>query len=292
MSTEKKLFNSSVNFLQTSCQESRHSRTDDHKRKVYKKSKKQLRGKPPKPKQFYSSESLFPENRKQKPHQHKPIHECVGLNNVKDEVSVNPVPSTSHDIGEETHGTPDFTWLTNDLSFQDAALPVDNEMEAIDCEHNFSLSQPPEPQYVPWQTYVTDKDGGVTSDVRQTHAVPFDINAERLTIEEEIRQKYAEIDNLLQQINEAKQTRRRRRKYQLRKYDAQKYTDGDEWTPSYVNINPIKRQKRPAQPIIKALLTRTAMKAAWNGVLGSCCGRGCWATWKWINLRNVMADYE
>lgn len=123
------------------------------------------------------------------------------------------------------------------------------------------------------------------------HEKPKDTLHERFLIEEEIKRKYKELDELLEQINDAKRLRRRRRKYQLRKYD--KNGDGsDDWGPSYVNIQPIKRRKRSAQPIRNAVLMRSAMKNACKGILGSCCGKGCWAKWQWVNLGHVISDYE
>ncbi|KAL4240833.1 hypothetical protein ACF0H5_001621 [Mactra antiquata] len=113
---------------------------------------------------------------------------------------------------------------------------------------------------------------------------------ERRCIEEEIRQKYAEINVMLKQMHSKR--RKRRKKMQLKNNDVAEEIQINQWDHPKSNICPIKRQKRSAQPIRNALLVRTAMRKAWKGILGSCCGKGCWATWKWVNLRGVMSDYE
>ena len=176
---------------------------------------------------------------------------------------------------------PDFTWLTKDFKFTDITNTFGGESIVSDscteiAEKEPGLSQRPD---------TSSQSVGVYDPVKY-------IQDDRATIEQEIQDKYAEIDVLISKINAKQQRLRRRRKYQLRKYDNANMDDHDQWLPPYVNICPIRRSKRCAQPIRNALLVRTAMRKACKGVLGSCCGKGCWATWKWVNLKRVISDYE
>lgn len=115
---------------------------------------------------------------------------------------------------------------------------------------------------------------------------------EREIIEEKIKSKYQEIKELTSQLRTAKRSRRLHRKYSLRKHDKDLICDDDCDTQHYVNICPIKRRRRSAQPIRNAVLIRSTIKKTWKGVLGSCCGQGCWAKWQWVDLNIVMSDYE
>ena len=58
-----------------------------------------------------------------------------------------------------------------------------------------------------------------------------------------------------------------------------------------LQIQPIKRSKRLAEPIRCAILKRRALRNAWQGCRGSCCGKGCWAKWGWVNIKRVLSDY-
>ena len=111
---------------------------------------------------------------------------------------------------------------------------------------------------------------------------------ERKEIEEEIKRKFAELEELMDKIQNVQYHKRRRRHSKRRHnsgYDVNSVS-------SFVNIIPTERERRLAKPIRNALLIRSAMKKAWKGSLASCCGMGCWAHWKWVNLRHVMSDYE
>lgn len=176
---------------------------------------------------------------------------------------------------------PDFTWLTKDFKFTDITNTFGAEGNVAE---SFSA--------------VADKEPGLSQrkELSKHSLALYDtekcIQDDRLAIEQEIQDKYAEIDVLICKIKAKRQRSRRRRKYQLRKYDNINMDDSEEWLSPYVNICPIKRSKRCAQPIRNAVLVRSAMRKACKGLLGSCCGKGCWASWKWVNLRGVISDYE
>ncbi|XP_045214097.2 uncharacterized protein LOC123564516 [Mercenaria mercenaria] len=172
---------------------------------------------------------------------------------------------------------PDFSWLTKEFKFSDITNTFDSESAVTEISA-------PEPGLS--QRELTSANlPGVYDPAKYKQD-------ERSTIEQEIQEKYAEIDVLLGKLNAKRQRSKRRRKYHLRKYDSLCSGESGQWTSSYVNICPIKRNKRCAQPIRDALLVRSAMRKTWKGLLGSCCGKGCWASWKWVSLRCVISDYE
>lgn len=174
----------------------------------------------------------------------------------------------------------DFSWLTKDFQLQsvDECFTCDVSKDSCQNEPEQGLSQ-----------YTVTLSSGSETDVMKLDS---DLQYERSCIEEEIRQKYAELNAILKQIHSRRTDQKRRRKAKAKKNEVNGELGSDQLVPSYVNICPIRRRKRSAQPIRNALLVRTAMCKAWKGMLGSCCGKGCWATWKWVNLRRVISDYE
>lgn len=178
---------------------------------------------------------------------------------------------------EEMH---DFTWLTTELKFSDITDTFGSEVSApID-----KTISSPEPEL--------SQRKAPSSSFQKVQINSESTLDERALIEQSIQEKYAEMDVLLKKIHSKRHRSRRRRKYCLRKYDSAGSDECGPWISGSVNIYPIKREKRCAKPIREALLVRTAMRKAWKGLLGSCCGKGCWATWRWISLRGVISDYE
>lgn len=175
----------------------------------------------------------------------------------------------------------DFTWLTTEFKFSDITDTFESEAVATASSTNITSRE----------SELSQRDASSPS-FTCTINEPTDRKDERALIEQEIQEKYAEMDALFEKINSKRHRSKRKRKYHLRKYDSKDSGEDNAWISTSVNIYPIKREKRCAQSIREALLVRTAMKKAWKGVLGSCCGKGCWATWKWISLRGVISDYE
>ena len=139
-------------------------------------------------------------------------------------------------------------------------------------------------EYVPYSLSQPDCSVSCT-----TSHVENEYTNDRTLIEAEIRRKCNEIIKLKDQIRAG---RLQRKNYQLRKYDIDLKGGSACDNPYYINVYPIKRKKRSAQPIRNALLIRLAMLKMCKGMLGSCCGRGCWASWDWVDLKKVMSDYH
>ncbi|KAH3871261.1 uncharacterized protein LOC127868450 [Dreissena polymorpha] len=272
----------------------------DFKSKSYKRHGKRSHTRPPKPKLFSRSSTSL-ERREKHIKKHKAVseerrqfvlsstHPEVETDNVKDE----PIPTTSRmDNAQITESLLEFDWMTKEFSFTDVIAPLDPIPPSPRDEiiYDESLSQQPEPVL---EIHDIGEMSNSCDHELSAEGCKSALRNERKSIEEEIHRKCVELDALMGQIQAVKRQRRRRnRKYELRKNDGRTYADGDPFVPSFVNIYPIERRKRPAKPIRNALLIRAAMKAAWSGVLSSCCGRGCWATWSWVNIHNVLSDYE
>lgn len=179
----------------------------------------------------------------------------------------------------ELEEMPDLSWLTDEITFTEIDLLPSNECTATDSNIELSSSE-------------LSQRTSHTAEQRVVIENATNDQDERAILQEKIRKKCIELEAMIGTTNAKKHRNKRRRNYQLRKYDNTEMCGSDELMPRYVNVRSIIRTRRSAQPIREALLVRTAMNKAWKGLLGSCCGKGCWATWKWINLRRVISDYE
>ena len=110
---------------------------------------------------------------------------------------------------------------------------------------------------------------------------------QRKDIERKIKRHIEEIERKMA-ILKYKEQRKRKRLTKCKK--AGTVSTVDEPLPR-INIHPIKRSKRLAQPLRCAVLKRHTLKNAWRGCRGSCCGKGCWSRWAWVNLKRVISEY-
>ena len=106
----------------------------------------------------------------------------------------------------------------------------------------------------------------------------------RTDMEERIRKHIEEIERKITVLKH-KGERKRKRCTQC------KHSSHEPNLQPSLNIEPIQRSKRLAEPIRHAILKRHALRSAWAGFNGSCCGKGCWSKWKWVNIKRVLSDY-
>lgn len=103
-------------------------------------------------------------------------------------------------------------------------------------------------------------------------------------IEERIRREIEEIERKMTLLKQKKHRKRKR-------YTKCKHSGNLPESHPKINIKPIKRSKRLAEPIRLAVLKRHTLRNAWAGCRWSCCGKDCWSRWKWVNMKRVLSDY-
>ena len=103
-------------------------------------------------------------------------------------------------------------------------------------------------------------------------------------VEKRIRRHIEEIEHKMKVLKRKERRKRKRCTY------CRHSGDIADFQPQ-LNIKPIQRSKRLAEPIRHAILKRHALRSAWAGFKGSCCGKGCWSRWKWVNIKRVLSDY-
>ena len=192
----------------------------------------------------------------------------VVLDGFGNDIRKRALSQSSGDYTQKDDPVKDFSWVFSDREDENP-LPAPQLVSYTSCSDT-SLSQSGK-GYCKWSDGTSDRDE--------------DYESERSAIEAQIKDKCRELFKIMDKIN-SKRLRRSRRLQRLQDEEC------DDVIPMYVNIHPIRRRRRTAQPIRNALLVRSSMKKAWKGALGSCCGKGCWATWQWMNMKRVMNDYE
>ena len=103
-------------------------------------------------------------------------------------------------------------------------------------------------------------------------------------VEDRIKKHIEEIERQMKVLKRKGQRKRKRCTYC-------KHSKDDLDFQPQLSIKPIERSKRLAEPIRHAILKRHALRSAWAGFKGSCCGKGCWSRWKWVNIKRVLSDY-
>ena len=220
--------------------------------------------------------------------------EVNGSENLFNDWNVDGISENNND---DTEGCDE----DSDEKSDDEGSDDDDEDNDDDDDNSDDESHDGDSEYDEDDTYVTHQDQYIANitdkNYRETEGLDEEQNSQtdaecikerskrrHKDVEERIKKHIEEIERQMKVLKRKGQRKRKRCTY------CKHSRDDLDFQPQ-LSIKPIERSKRLAEPIRHAILKRHALRSAWAGFKGSCCGKGCWSRWKWVNIKRVLSDY-
>ena len=205
---------------------------------------------------------------------------CNSVDGMKDPEAINGFETYSSEKQETNHKP--YTKAVNTTPDVDETMDIDDKSDSFEDEQEDTSDdaddEDEEDEHGQNDFIKTSRDSSKRHHNKRYHK----------DIERRIKRHIEEIEHKMA-ILKSKEQKKRKRSTKCKKSTTKK-TEHCEPLPK-MKIHPIKRTKRLAQPIRCAVLKRHTLKNALRGWKGSCCGKGCWSRWAWVNMKRVLSDY-